>query len=72
MTYILVNVGKVTVKMIGKRENSRGNGVEVPGLYTVKGPYHSTEKRKSLIIDYCRRTPCTDILLIFIEKRVKA
>ena len=65
MTYILANGGKVTVKVIGKRENARGNGLEVPGLYTVKGPYHSTEKGQSLIKDYCRRTPCTYLTNIY-------
>ena len=58
VTYILANGGKVTVKVDGKRENSRGNGLEVPGLFTVKGPYHSTEKGHSLIKDYCRQKPC--------------
>ena len=45
MTYILANGGEVTVKVIGKRENARGNGLEVPGLYTVKGPYHRRATR---------------------------
>ena len=51
ITYILANGGKIMVKVIGKRENSRGNGLEVSGLYTVKGLYHSTEKGQSLIKD---------------------
>ena len=33
ITYILANGGKVTVKVIGSRQNWRGNGLEVPGLY---------------------------------------
>ena len=44
MTYILANRGKITVEVIGNRENSRGNGLEVPGKYVVKGPYNSAEK----------------------------
>ena len=48
---------KNKVEVIGNRENSRGNGLEVPGKYLVKGPYHSAEKGHFLINDYCRRTP---------------
>ena len=58
LTSILANGGKITVEVIGNKENSRGNGLEVPGKYVVKGPYHSTEKGHFLINDYCRRNPC--------------
>ena len=38
--------------MIGKGEDPRGNGLEVPGLYTDKHLKRLTEKRHSLIKDY--------------------
>ena len=44
MTYILANRGKITVEVTCNGENSRGNGLEVPEKYVVKGPYHSAEK----------------------------
>ena len=43
-TYILANGGKVTVEVIGSRQNRRRNGLEVPGLYKIKDPYVATEK----------------------------
>ena len=49
------NSGKVTVEVIGSRQNRRGNGLEVPGLYKIKGPYVATEKGHLLIKDYLRR-----------------
>jgi len=58
ITYILANDGNVTVEVVGSRQNTRGNGLEVPGLYKVKGPYVSTEKGHLLIKDYLRRNPC--------------
>ena len=42
INYILANGEKVEV--IGSRQNRRGNGLEVPGLYKIKGPYVATEK----------------------------
>ena len=57
ITYILANGGKVTVEVIGSRQNRRGNGLEVPGLYKIKGPYVATEKGHLLIKDYLRRNP---------------
>ena len=57
ITYILANGGKVSVEVIGSRQNRRGNGLEVPGLYKIKGPYVATEKGHLLIKDYLRRNP---------------
>ena len=57
ITYILANGGKVTVEVIGSRQNRRGNGLEVPGLYKIKGPYVATEKEHLLIKDYLRKNP---------------
>ena len=57
ITYILANGGKVTVEVIGSRQNRRGNGPEVPGLYKIKGPYVATEKRYLLIKNCLRRNP---------------
>ena len=54
ITYILA---KVTVKVLGSRQNRRGNRLEVPGLYKIKGPYVATEKGHLLIKDYLRRNP---------------
>ena len=57
MTYILANGGKVTVEVIGSWQNQRENGLEVPGLCKIKGPYVATEKGHLLIKDYLRRNP---------------
>ena len=57
ITYILANGGKVTVEVIGSRPNRVGNGLEVPGLHKIKGPYVATEKEPLLIKDYLRRNP---------------
>ena len=53
--YILANGRKVTVEVISSRQNRRGNGLEVPGLYKIKGSYVATEKGHLLIKDYLRR-----------------
>ena len=52
---LLVNGGKVTVEVIGCQQNRRGNGLEVPGLYKINGPYGATEKGHLPIKDYLRR-----------------
>ena len=57
ITYILANCGKVTVEVIGSRQNRRGNRLEIPVLYKIKGPYVATEKGHLLIKDYLRRNP---------------
>ena len=43
-----------TVEVIGSRQNPKGNGVDLPGLYKVKGSYMSAEKGHLLIKDYLR------------------
>ena len=57
ITYILADGGKVTAEVIGSRQNRRGNWLEVPGLYKIKGPYVPTEKGHLLIKGYLRRNP---------------
>ena len=57
ITYILANGGNVTVEVIASRQNQRGKGLEVLGLYKIKGPYVATEKGHLLIKDYLRRNP---------------
>ena len=51
------NGGKVTVEVIGSRQNRSGNVLEVPGLYKIKDPYVATEKGHLLIKNYLRRNP---------------
>lgn len=48
--------GTISCKIAGKRENKRGNGLEVPCIYKVKGPKFIVEKVEMLIVDYLKRT----------------
>ena len=57
ITYILTSGRKVTVEVVGCRQNRRGKGLEVPGLYKVKGPYVAADKGHLLVKDYLRRNP---------------
>ena len=53
----MANGGKVTVQVIGSRQNRRGNRLEVPGIYKIKQPYVALEKGHLLIKDYLRKNP---------------
>ena len=48
----------VTVEcaVFGKRENKRGNGMETPCIYIVKGPTYMLANTECMIKDYLRRT----------------
>ena len=44
--------------VIGKRENKRGNRLEVPCKYIVKGPKFMVTNIECMIKDYLGRTNC--------------
>ena len=54
---LVVKANQIIFTINRNQQNRRGNGLEAPGLYKIKGPYVATEKGHSLIKDYLRRNP---------------
>ena len=48
--------GTIKLEITGKRQNKRGNGLEVPCKYIVKGPFHMISNVEKIIKDYLSRT----------------
>ena len=48
--------GTIKCEITGKRQSKRGNGLEVPCKYTVKGPFHMISNVEKIIKDYLSRT----------------
>ena len=47
--------GIISCEVTGKRQNKRGNGLEVPCKYRLKGPYFVVKKIECIIEDYFKR-----------------
>ena len=54
-TFIIAAGGRVQAKVTGERANSRKNGLEVPCIYSIKGPKHIIDKAILIIEDILRR-----------------
>ena len=52
---IILSGEKIIAEVIGKRENRRNNGLEVPALFPVKGPKCHVEKAKCILDDIITR-----------------
>ena len=48
--------GTIKCEITGKRQNKRGNGLEVPCKYIVKRPFHMVLNIEKIIKDYLSRT----------------
>ena len=48
--------GTIKCEITGKRQNNRGNGLEVPCKYIVKRPFHMVLNVEKIIKDYLSRT----------------
>ena len=55
-TSALLCEGTRKSEITGKRQNKRGNGLEVPCKYIVKGPFHMVLNEEKTIKDYLPRT----------------
>ena len=55
-TSALLCGGTIKRGITGKRQNKRGNGLEVPRIYIVKGPFHVILNIEKIITDYLSRT----------------
>ena len=55
-TTLLLCGGKIRCEVTGRRQNKRGNGLEVPCKFIVKGPHYITCKIDMIIKDYISRT----------------
>ena len=55
-TSALLCGGTIKSKITGKRQNKRGDGLEVPYKYIVKGPFHMISNVKKIIKNYLSRT----------------
>ena len=55
-TFILLSGGLITAKIIGRHQNKRRNGLEIPCIYIVKGPRSSMRKAECIIDEYLGRT----------------
>ena len=48
--------GTIKWEITGKRQNKRGNGLDVPCKYILKGPLHMISNVEMIIKDYLSRT----------------
>ena len=48
--------GTMKCEVTGKRQNKRGNGLEVPCKYIIKGPFYMIANIECIIKDYLSRT----------------
>ena len=55
-TTALLCGGTIKCEITGRRQNKRGNGLEVPCEYIVKGPFHVILDVEKIIKDYLSRT----------------
>ena len=55
-TTALLCGGTIKCEITGKTQNKRGNGLEVPFKYVVKGPFHLILNVEKIIKDYLSRT----------------
>ena len=51
---VLLSSGSMTVRLTGKRENQRANGLEFPCVVTIKFSEHACSS-KTVIKDFCER-----------------
>ena len=51
-TFIILSGGVITAKVIGRHQNKRNNGLEIPCIYLVKGPRSSMVKAECIIKEY--------------------
>ena len=52
----MLAVATILCKIAGKRENNRGNGLEVPYIFNVKGPRIIAEREEMIIVNYLNRS----------------
>ena len=53
--FVLNSGGRITASVTGRRENKRGNGLEVPCSYKIKGPKTFLSKAEVIINDIVNR-----------------
>lgn len=54
-SFILLSGGCMKLRVTGRRENKRGNGLEVPCTISIKCPFYAFVKAEPILKDLCKR-----------------
>ena len=54
-SFILLSGGCMKLRVTGRRENERENGMEVPCTISIKRPFYAFVKAEPILKDLCKR-----------------